>query len=203
MLPGIGVLCSGRGTNLQAILDATRRGRIKGRVALVLCDNPDAMALQRAKRAKVPAQAILRKDYPSREAFEQAYIDALDAAGVSLVCLAGFMRILSPLFVGHFAGRIMNIHPSLLPSFPGASGVRDAMEWGVKVTGVTVHLVDEKVDHGPIVLQEAVTVEDRDSENRLLAKVHAVEHKLYPRAIQMMLEGKVKFEERKTKIRGL
>ncbi len=203
MLPGIGVLCSGRGTNLQAILNAARRRAIPGRVAVVLSDNPQSMALQRAKRAGVPAQAIQRKNFPSREAFEEEYIAALDVAGVSLVCLAGFMRILSPIFVRHFAGRILNVHPTLLPSFPGASGVKDALEWGVKVTGVTIHLVDEEVDHGPIVLQEAVPITERDTERTLLAKVHAVEHKLYPRAIGLMLDGKVKIEGRKTKVRGL
>ena len=203
MLPGIGVLCSGRGTNLQAILNAARRGALPGRVAIVLSDNPQSMALQRAKRAGVPAQVIQRKNFPSREAFEEEYIAALELAGVSVVCLAGFMRILSPIFVRHFAGRILNIHPALLPSFPGASGVKDALEWGVKVTGVTVHLVDEKVDHGPIVLQEAVAVTERDTERTLLAKVHAAEHKLYPRAIRLMLDGKVKVEGRKAKVRGL
>jgi phosphoribosylglycinamide formyltransferase-1 len=194
--PALAVLCSGSGTNLQAILDAARRGKLKARVAVVISDRADAKALLRAKRAGVAAHAVDPKAYPSRADFERALIARIDAHKPRLVCLAGFMRILSPVFVGHYPGRILNIHPALLPSFPGAHAVKDALRWAVKVSGVTVHIVDEQVDHGPIVLQEAVAVRPGDTEQSLHQRLHRVEHRLYPEAIAMMLKGRVVVEGR-------
>jgi phosphoribosylglycinamide formyltransferase-1 len=185
----IGVLCSGNGTNLQAILNACRSGRLKARVAVVLSDKPNAYALVRARRAGAPAQVVEPKEFGSRAAYERRVIQVLDAHRVRLVCLAGFMRILSPVFVRHFHGRILNVHPALLPAFPGAHAVRDALARGVRVTGVTVHLVDEQVDHGPIVLQEAVSVAPGDTEASLLRKLHRIEHRLYPQAIRQVLNS--------------
>ena len=196
MLPAIAVFCSGEGTNLQAILDAIRAGRLRARVALVVSDRPSAKALARARRAGVEARCVEPKDYPSRAAFERALIRACEAHGVRLICLAGFMRILSPVIVRHYRHRILNIHPALLPAFPGAHAIRDALRWGAKVTGVTVHLVDEAVDRGPILLQEAVRISPSDTERTLLAKVHRVEHRLYPKAIEAMLEGRVRVSGR-------
>ena len=190
--PALAVFCSGQGTNLQAILDATRTGRLRARVALVVSDRPEAPALARARRAGVDARYVNPHRYPTRGAYERALIKLCESSGARLICLAGFMRILSPVFVRHFRRRILNIHPALLPAFPGASAVRDALAWGVKVTGVTVHVVDEDVDHGPIILQEAVAVAPHDTEASVLARLHRVEHRLYPRAIRLMLEGRVR-----------
>jgi phosphoribosylglycinamide formyltransferase-1 len=199
-LPALAVLCSGRGTNLQAILDATRAGRLRARVALVISDQPHAPALRRAKRAGAEAVLVDRRAYPSRDEFEQAMAGLIDARQIRLICLAGFMRLLSPAFVARYAGRILNIHPALLPAFPGAHAVRDALAWGAKVTGVTVHFVDDQVDHGPIILQEAVVIGPRDTEASLLRRVHAVEHRLYPKAIGLVLSGRVSVRGRATRL---
>ena len=199
--PVLGVLCSGRGTNLQAILDACRAGRLRARVGVVIADQADALALSRAVRAGVPAVFLHPADAPSRRAYDARLVKALRAHRVELVCLAGFMRMLSPVFVRAFRGRILNVHPALLPAFPGAHAVRDALAWGARVTGVTVHLVDEQVDHGPILLQEPLVIRPDDTEARLLAKLHRIEHALYPRAIQLMLSGRVRVRGRRAVIR--
>ena len=199
--PAIAVLCSGQGTNLQAILDAMRRGRLRARVALVISDQPQANALQRARRAGVDARYVNPRAYPTRAAYERSLIRLCDARGVRLICLAGFMRILSPVLVKRFRRRILNIHPALLPAFPGAHAVRDALAWGAKVTGVTVHVVDEAVDHGPILLQEALAVRPEDTEAKLLARVHRVEHRLYPKAIDLLLRGRARLHGRRVTLR--
>lgn len=200
-LPAIAVLCSGQGTNLQAILDATRTGRLRARVALVIADRPQAYALVRAAHARVPAAFVNPAAFPSRRAFEQQLIKRLEASGARLVCLAGFMRVLSPVFVRRFRHRILNIHPALLPAFPGAHAVHDALAWGAKVTGVTIHLVDEQVDHGPILLQEALAIRPGETQAQVLARVHRLEHRLYPQAIALMLDGNIRVVGRKTVIR--
>jgi len=194
------VFCSGEGTNLQAILDAGEAGRVRARVALVISDRPEAHALRRAARAGVNARYVDPKRYPTRGEYERALIALCEAHDVRLICLAGFMRILSPVFVRHYRDRILNIHPALLPAFPGARAVRDALAWGVKVTGVTVHLVDDEVDHGPILLQEAVAVAPHDTEASLLARLHRVEHRLYPKAISLMLERRVRVSGRTVRL---
>ena len=199
-LPALAVFCSGRGTNLQAILDATRRQRLRARVALVISDQPAAAALRRARRAGVDAVVVERRAYPSRSAFERAITGVLKARHIRLICLAGFMRLLSPSFVRRYTRRILNVHPALLPAFPGAHAIRDALAWGAKVTGVTVHFVDEHVDHGPIILQEAVRVAPHDTEASLLRKVHRVEHRLYPEAIGLVLDGRVRLRGRAVRV---
>ena len=186
----IAVCCSGDGTNLQAILSAIRRGVLKARVGVMICDNPSAYALVRAHRAKISVVVMDGKGFRSRQAFDRALARVVDRAGARLIVLAGFMRILSPWFVRRYRGRILNIHPALLPAFPGTHAVRDALAHGVKVTGVTVHRVDERVDHGPILAQAAVPVREGDSEESLHERIHRVEHRLYPRVIQRMLNGK-------------
>lgn len=191
-LSRLAVFCSGQGTNLQAIIGAIRARRLRAEIVLVVSDRADANALILARRAGIEARVLRPKDYADRPRYERALIALLKARRVHLVCLAGFMRILSPLFVRHYRRRILNIHPALLPSFPGAHAVRDALAWGAKVTGVTVHVVDEQVDHGPIVLQEAVAIAPRDTEATLLTRVHRVEHRLYPRAIRLILDGHVR-----------
>ena len=196
----LGVLCSGRGTDLQSIIDAIGRGEVNAEIAVVLADKPEAFALERAKKAGIKAVCVNRKQYDGREPFEKALIEKLEAAGVTLVVLAGFMRILTPYFVGHFAGRIMNIHPALLPSFPGAHAHRDVLAYGVKVSGCTVHFVDEGTDSGPIIMQAAVPVLDDDTEETLGARVLKEEHRIYPECIRLYCEGKLKVEGRKVTI---
>ena len=160
----LGVLCSGRGTDLQSIIDAIARKEVTAEIAVVLTDKADAYALTRAEKAGIKAVCVNRKEYADRESFEKAMVNELEAAGVTLVVLAGFMRILTPYFVRKYAGRLLNIHPALLPSFPGAHAHRDVLAYGVKVSGCTVHFVDEGTDSGPIILQAAVPVLDDDTE---------------------------------------
>ena len=195
----LGVLCSGRGTDLQSIIDAIAAGQVPAEIAIVLTDK-EAYALKRAKKAGIEAVCVDRKQFDGREPFEKALIEKLEAAGVTLVVLAGFMRILTPYFVGHFAGRIMNIHPALLPSFPGAHAHRDVLAYGVKVSGCTVHFVDEGTDSGPIIMQAAVPVLDDDTEETLGARVLKEEHRIYPECIRLYCEGKLKVEGRKVTI---
>ena len=193
----IGVLCSGNGSNLQAIVQAIRAGRLRrARVAVVISDRADARALVRARRAGIPAYHVDPKACAGREAFDRAVLRLLEDAGVRVVCLAGFMRLLSPVLVRRFPHRILNVHPALLPAFPGAHAVRDALAWGARVTGVTIHLVDEEMDHGPILLQEALPVHPGESSVHLLARLHRLEHRLYPRAIQLLLDGRVRVRGR-------
>ena len=195
----LGVLCSGRGTDLQSIIDAIEAGQVPAESAIVLTDK-EAYALERARKAGIEAVCVDRKQFDGREPFEKALIEKLEAAGVTLVVLAGFMRILTPYFVGHFAGRIMNIHPALLPSFPGAHAHRDVLAYGVKVSGCTVHFVDEGTDSGPIIMQAAVPVLDDDTEETLGARVLKEEHRIYPECIRLYCEGKLKVEGRKVTI---
>ena len=188
-LPAIAVLCSGQGTNFHAILGAVKRGRLRARVAVMITDNPGAPALERALKARVPAVLIPPRRFRTRESFDRALARVIEKSRAKVIVLAGFMRILSPGFVRRFRGRILNIHPALLPAFPGAHAVRDALRAGAKVTGVTIHFVDEQVDHGPILLQERVPIRARDTEETLLRRIHRLEHRLYPAAIQMVLSS--------------
>jgi len=189
----VGVLLSGSGTNLQAILDAAGRSYV---VAVVVSDNAGAYGLERAMAAGVPAVHVDLAASDGREAFNEALARVLREHDVELACLAGFMRILAPNFVEAFSNRILNIHPALLPAFPGAHAVRDALAWGVKVTGTTVHLVDEEVDHGPIVLQRAVAVEPGDTEETLHERIKVAERELYPEAIRLFAAARLKIEGR-------
>ena len=185
----IGVLISGRGSNLQAIIDAIRGQRLDARLVVVLSNTTGAYGLERAREAGIETLVLRHTGFASREAFDLAMVDALRVRDVGLVCLAGFMRLLSPAFVHAFEGRILNIHPSLLPSFPGLHAQRQALEHGVTVTGATVHFVDADLDAGPIVLQAAVPVRDDDTEESLAVRILAEEHRIYPEAIQRVLDG--------------
>jgi phosphoribosylglycinamide formyltransferase-1 len=189
----IAVLASGAGTNLQALLDDPAVGPM---VALVLSDRREAPALERARHDGVITVFLDPALHPGREAYGGALVAVLEAHDIDIVALAGFMRILSAPAVRAFEARILNVHPSLLPAFPGAGAVRDALAWGAKVTGVTVHLVDEEVDHGPIVFQEAVPVLPEDDEGSVHARIQEVEHRLYPRAVRLLAEGRLKVEGR-------
>jgi phosphoribosylglycinamide formyltransferase-1 len=193
----IGVLVSGRGSNLQAILEACARPGFPAHVAVVISDRERAVALERARAAGVEARWINPKDFADREAFDRALVQELNARGVGLVCSAGFMRILSPVYVRAFAGRSLNIHPSLLPAFPGLHAQRQALDHGAKVAGATVHFTDEGMDSGPIVLQAAVPVEPGDTEETLSARILLQEHRLYPEAIRLFAEGRLRIEGRR------
>jgi len=193
----IAVLVSGNGTNLQAIIDSVNKGYIPARIAFVLSDEEKAFALERARKAGIETVTLNKRDYKTREDFDREIVKHLKANGVELVVLAGFMRLLSTYFVKEYRNRIINIHPALLPSFKGAHGVKDALEHGAKVTGVTVHFVDENLDNGPIILQKAVEIKADDTEETLLERVHKEEHSIYPEAIKLFAEGKIKIEGRK------
>jgi phosphoribosylglycinamide formyltransferase-1 len=196
----IGVLASGRGSNLQAILDASSEGAIDVEVAVVISDVGEAYALERARKAGVPALHIPPGRFKTRlepEA-EADYVRALDRSSVDVVALAGFMRILHDDFLTHFAGRIVNVHPSLLPSFPGLDAQGQAFDYGVKWTGATVHFVDAGVDTGPVILQAAVPVEPGDTREALAARILEREHIIYPKALQLIAEGRVRVEGRRT-----
>jgi phosphoribosylglycinamide formyltransferase-1 len=197
----IGVLVSGRGSNLQALVDAARRGELGGEVGVVVSNVETALALERARQASIPA---VFRDHrgKKREDFDAEIVEILRAHHVDLVCLAGFMRLLSPVFIRAFPGRILNIHPALLPAFPGLDAQRQAWEHGAKVSGATVHLVDEGLDSGPIVAQEAVKVLSGDTPETLAARILEVEHRLYPRAVRLMLEGRCRVEGRRVIVEG-
>lgn len=193
----LAVLASGYGSNLQAIINAVQNGEISGRVAVVISDRKNAYALQRARDRGIEALFVDPREHEGRNAYDKAIVEILHNRKIRLVILAGFMRLLTAYFVQEFKGRIMNIHPSLLPAFPGLDGVKQALAYGVKVSGCTVHFVDEGLDTGPIILQEAVPVYDHDTEDSIHARIHQVEHRLYPRAIQLFIEGKLRLEGRR------
>ena len=188
------------GSNLQAILDAINAGRLEAKIGLVISDNPEANALRRLGGLNIPTAVVERKNYKTKQDFEAAVIAQLDLHHVELVILAGFMRILSPHFINRFPGRVMNIHPALLPAFPGLNAQEQAVRYGVKVSGATVHFVDEGMDSGPIILQEAVPVEDNDTVESLSERILHLEHKLYVRAVRLYCEGRISMEGRTVKI---
>jgi phosphoribosylglycinamide formyltransferase-1 len=196
----LGVLASGNGSNLQAIIDRCREGELPAEVVLVLSNKSQAGALTRARKAGIATLVIDHRDHPERAAFDQAMVAALRNAEVDLVVLAGFMRILTPVFLEAFPQRIMNIHPALLPAFPGINAQRKALEYGVKIAGCTVHFVDPGVDSGPIIIQAAVPVLDDDDETTLSRRILEQEHRIYPEAIQLYAEGRLHIEGRHVRI---
>ena len=185
----LGVLLSGRGSNLQAIIDAVAADRLAATIAVVIANRADAGGLERARRAGIDAIVLDHTGYSSREAYDAALVAELCRRNVWLVCLAGFMRLLSATFVEAFPNRVLNIHPSLLPAFPGLHGQDQAWRHGVKVAGATVHVVTPELDAGPIVLQAAVSVEDADTADTLAERILEAEHRIYPKAISIMLDG--------------
>ena len=185
------ILISGRGSNMESLLDAVAAGSLDVRVAAVLSNRPDAAGLQEAKARGVTTRVVDHREFSGREAFDAAMIEAIDAFSPDLVVLAGFMRILTDGFVQHFAGRLINIHPSLLPAFPGLHTHKRALEEGVRVHGCTVHFVTPALDHGPIIVQAAVPVLDDDDEARLAARVLEQEHQIYPLAVSWFVEGRL------------
>jgi phosphoribosylglycinamide formyltransferase-1 len=194
------VFASGRGTNLQAIIRAIKKGKIKAELALVVSDNKDAYALKRAERAKIKTVVVESKKFISREDYDLEVLKILKQEKIDFIVLAGFMRIITSTLINCFPNKILNIHPALLPSFKGTHGIEEAFNYGVKVTGVTVHFVDEKMDHGPIIIQQYVKIKEDDTLETLEAKIHRVEHRIYPEAIRLFVEGRLKVEGRKVSI---
>ncbi len=197
----IGVLISGRGSNLQALIDAGKRGELGGEVVVVVSNVEAAPGLERARQAGVSTVVLDHRGRP-REDFDAEVVSVLRDHGVEIVCLAGFMRLLSAVFVRAFPGRILNIHPALLPAFPGLEAQRQAFEYGVKVSGATVHLVDEGLDSGAIVAQEAVPVRSDDTVETLAVRILEAEHRLYPHAVRLLLEGRCRVEGRRVIVEG-
>jgi phosphoribosylglycinamide formyltransferase-1 len=197
----LAILASGAGTNAEALLRAGARGELgDAAVVALLADRPGCGALAVARAAGVEALFVDPAAAPGRDAYAGALLAALAARSVDLVCLAGFMRILSPRFIAAYRGRVLNIHPALLPAFPGAHAVRDALAWGVKVTGTTVHFADEAVDSGPIIAQVCVPVGDGDGEEALHERIKAVEHRLYPEVVRKVVEGRVRVDGRRVRV---
>ena len=190
----VGILVSGNGSNLQAIIDEKIASC---EIALVISNKPDVYAIKRAQSNNISVEIINNKNFETRQEFERQLIKSLDNRGIELIVLAGFMRVLTPLFVRHYKNRIINIHPALLPSFPGVDAAKQALEYGVKYSGCTVHFVDDGVDTGPIVLQAIVSIEDSDTEQTLLERIHKEEHRVFPEAVRLFCEGKIKIEGRR------
>lgn len=199
----IAVFASGRGTNFSVLVRAVKKGMIKANIAFLLTDNLKAGAIGRARRAGIKTIIVERKKFPDKAAFEKEIIRNLKENDVDLVVLAGFMRILGQDVIREYRNRIINIHPALLPSFKGAHAIKDAYEYGVKLTGVTVHFVDEEMDHGPIILQVPLRLKENDTLESLERKLHKIEHQIYPQAIKLWTEGKLKLSQRKIMLKDV
>lgn len=199
----LGVLASGRGSNLQAIIDNIEKGRLSAEPAVVISDQADAFALERARKHGIPAVHMGARGFKDkREEYDALLVKELQKRGVDIVCLAGFMRIITPVLIKAFPNRILNIHPSLLPAFPGLHVQKKALDYGVKFSGCTVHFVDEGMDTGPIIIQAVVPVLDNDTEDSLSGRILKQEHKIYSRAVQLLAEGKLKVEGRRVLLSG-
>lgn len=197
----LGILVSGSGTNLQAIINNCSNQKINAKIEIVISDNEAALAIQKAKKAEIPTAIILRNDFKSKKEFETKIITILKDCNVDLICLAGFMRILSRKFIETFSNKMINIHPALLPAFPGLHAQKQAFDCGVKITGCTVHFVDEGTDTGPIILQKAVSVMEDDSLETLTARILKEEHQIYSKAIQLYSKGQLEIKGKRVVIR--
>jgi phosphoribosylglycinamide formyltransferase-1 len=184
----IAIFASGSGTNFQAIVDAVKRGDLQAEVALLVCDRPEAKVVERAKKEQIPSFVFRPKDYPSKADFEQEILQQLKEKQIQFIVLAGYMRLIGPTLLRAYEGRMVNIHPSLLPAFPGKDAIGQAYRAGVKVTGVTVHYVDEGMDTGPIIAQRAIEIYEGEALESVEARIHAIEHELYPEVLKKLLE---------------
>lgn len=193
----IAVFASGNGSNFLNIVKEIRSGCLKAELPLLVCDQPTAGVLKHALKYKIPTLVLERSAYDSRDLYENEIIRNLKALKIDYVVLAGFMRILGPVLIKAYRNRVINIHPALLPSFKGSHGIKDALDYGVKLTGVTVHFVDEKMDHGPIILQEAVAILAKDDFASLSKKIHRIEYKIYPQALRLLLSGRLHISARR------
>lgn len=198
----IGVLVSGSGSNLQSIIDKIEQGALSAQIAMVICNNPQAFAIERCRKHNIPLTLISLKDFPDRLAFDMKMVEIFKGHGVELVVMAGFMRVLSPEFLGEFPLKVINIHPALLPSFPGLHGQKQAFDYGVKFSGCTVHFADSGVDTGPIIIQAIVPLFDDDTEESMSARILKEEHRIYPQAIQLYAEGKLEVRGRKVIVKS-
>ncbi len=196
-MKNVAILLSGRGSNFLALSDAIEAGKIPGRICRVVSNNPNARGLKHARKRGYSAVSIPSKGHRDREAYDRLVVQDLKKAGAEVVCMAGFMRILSPYFIRQFPMQVLNIHPALLPSFPGLHGQGQALEWGVKVSGCTVHFCDEELDHGPIILQRTVAVREDDTEDTLSARILREEHQIYPLALKLVCESRCRVEGRR------
>lgn len=196
----IAVFASGNGTNLQALIDYNEKEDLSADIALVFSNNADAFALKRAKKHKIKAVHMDPGEFASREEFEKEILKILKQDKIDLIVLAGYMFLLTPLLVNEYKNRILNIHPALLPSFKGTHGIKDAFEYGVKISGVTVHFVDEELDHGQIIMQAPVYIDSKDTIKSFEQKIHEVEHKIYPLAVKLFCMGQIKIKGRKVEI---
>lgn len=201
-LMSIGVLASGRGSNFQSIIDAIEAGSLKAKIVLLITDNPNAFAIERANKHGIEPLVMVPRHYATRNDYYHAVVRELKTREVALVVLAGFMRIIGKPLVEAYRDRVMNIHPALLPSFPGLHGQKQAQDYGVKISGCTVHFVDEGMDTGPVIIQAAVPVSYEDTEESLSERILKVEHKIYPEAIRLFSEGRLEVVGRKVKIAG-
>jgi phosphoribosylglycinamide formyltransferase-1 len=197
----LGVLISGNGSNLQSIIDHIEQGSLKAAIKIVISNNPDAYGITRAEKHGIPFVVLKNGNFKNKEDFDVELVKILKDNGVELVILAGFMRIITPAFLKAFSGIIMNIHPALLPSFPGLHGQKQAVEYGVKFSGCTVHFVDDGVDTGPVIIQSVVPVHDDDTEETLAERILKEEHKIYPQAIQLFADGRLEINGRKVRIK--
>ena len=195
--PVIAILVSGSGSNLQAIIDASERGEIHCRVGVVISNKADAYGLVRARNHGIPTAVVDHRSFESREAFDARLVEIIRSTGAELVCLAGFMRVVTPVFLRAFPHRILNIHPALLPSFPGTHGPAQALRYGVRFSGCTVHFLDEGIDTGPIIVQAVVPVHEDDTEEMLAARILKEEHRIYPMAIRLFFEGRLELSGRR------
>ena len=194
------VFVSGNGSNLQAIIDAVKSGDIKAELALVFSDRRTAYALKRATEAGIKTLSLVRKDYATPQSYERDIVISLKEEGIDFIVFAGFMKVLSPFFIKTYPNGILNVHPSLLPAFKGARGIKDTFTYGTKVAGVTIHFVDDKMDHGPIILQQAFRVDKKETFKSLEARIHKVEHQIYPKAIALFVDGRLKITGRKVQV---
>ena len=196
----LGILASGNGTNAQAIIDKARAGLIGGEVRLVCTNNPRAGVLERAKKAGITSIVLQPGDFTDRESYDRALVKVFLACNIEAVLLAGYMLLLSQNFLDAFPGPVLNIHPALLPSFPGLHGISDTLDYGEKIGGVSVHFVDEKMDHGPLVIQAALGIDEYMGYDEFAGKIHALEHRIYPQAVQWLCEGRLTREGRKVRL---
>ncbi len=196
----IAVFASGNGSNLQAILNYSKKNDINGDVVMVFSNNPEAFALKRAQKAKVNTYCVSQKKFILREDFDKEILKIVKKENIDFICLAGYMLLLSSNFINEYKNRIINIHPSLLPSFKGMHGIKDAYDYGVKITGVTVHFVDDKLDNGPIIMQKPVKIFDNESVEDLEKRIHKVEHVIYPKSVEYFCKGKLVIKGRKVLI---
>ena len=197
----IAIFVSGSGTNMDNLIKEIQAGKIpEAEAALVICDNPAAGAIEKAKKRNVPLVLVERSKFASKPEFEAAMIRHLESHEIDFIALAGYMKILTPYFIKSFPNKILNVHPSLLPSFKGIQGIKDAFTYGCKVTGATIHFVDDKMDHGPIIMQDSIKIGEDDTLETLTEKVHKIEHRIYPKAIALFAEDRLKIVGRKVKI---